>query len=78
MIGKFLQVCMEDGDEVLYPSPGYPIYESQINFLGGVAVPYVFRYPPPSSLLPLRSLSFLPHITWPVLYASIKPAFFVV
>lgn len=43
VIGKFLQVCMEDGDEVLYPSPGYPIYESQINFLGGVAVPYAFK-----------------------------------
>ena len=25
---------------MLYPNPGYPIYESQIEFLGGVAVPY--------------------------------------
>ena len=39
-IGKFLNAVMNPGDEVLYPNPGYPIYESQIEFLGGVAVPY--------------------------------------
>ena len=33
---------MDPGDEVLYPSPGFPIYESQIEFLGGVAKPYGF------------------------------------
>jgi len=27
------------GDEVIYPNPGYPIYESLINFIDGVAVP---------------------------------------
>ncbi len=27
------------GDEVIYPNPGYPIYESAINFVGGKAVP---------------------------------------
>jgi aspartate/methionine/tyrosine aminotransferase len=31
---------MNPGDEVLYPNPGFPIYESQIQFHGGVAVPY--------------------------------------
>jgi aspartate/methionine/tyrosine aminotransferase len=31
---------MNPGDEVLYPNPGYPIYESQIEFSGGKAVPY--------------------------------------
>jgi aspartate/methionine/tyrosine aminotransferase len=40
VIGKFLMVLMNEGDEVLYPNPGYPIYESQINFLGGVGKPY--------------------------------------
>jgi aspartate/methionine/tyrosine aminotransferase len=42
-IGKFIQIFMDVGDEVLYPNPGYPIYESQINFHGGIAVPYGFK-----------------------------------
>ena len=40
MIGKFFLTLMNPGDEVLYPNPGYPIYESQIEFLGGVPKPY--------------------------------------
>ncbi|RME56479.1 MAG: aminotransferase class I/II-fold pyridoxal phosphate-dependent enzyme [Caldilineae bacterium] len=40
VIGKFLLAVMDPGDEVLYPNPGYPIYESQIEFQGGVAIPY--------------------------------------
>ena len=40
VIGKFILTMMNPGDEVLYPNPGYPIYESQIEFHGGVAVPY--------------------------------------
>jgi aspartate/methionine/tyrosine aminotransferase len=40
VIGKFMLALMNPGDEVLYPNPGYPIYESQIEFNGGVAVPY--------------------------------------
>ena len=39
-IGKFFLALMNPGDEALYPSPGYPIYESQIEFLGGVPKPY--------------------------------------
>jgi len=31
------------GDEVLYPNPGFPIYESMINFVGAKAVPYGLR-----------------------------------
>jgi aspartate/methionine/tyrosine aminotransferase len=27
------------GDEVIYPNPGFPIYESMINFVGGTSVP---------------------------------------
>ncbi|MBI5553411.1 MAG: pyridoxal phosphate-dependent aminotransferase [Candidatus Diapherotrites archaeon] len=30
---------VEEGDEVIYPNPGYPIYESLINFAGGTPVP---------------------------------------
>lgn len=39
-INKFFLALMNPGDEVLYPNPGYPIYESQIEFQGGKAVPY--------------------------------------
>jgi aspartate/methionine/tyrosine aminotransferase len=43
VIGKFLQVVMNPGDGVLFPSPGYPIYESQIEYLGGTAQPYRYQ-----------------------------------
>jgi len=31
------------GDEVIYPNPGFPIYESMINYVGGRAVPIKLR-----------------------------------
>src|SRR5256886_129812 len=31
------------GDEVVYPNPGFPIYESVINFVGGTPVPIPLR-----------------------------------
>jgi aspartate aminotransferase len=34
-----LLALIEAGDEVLYPNPGFPIYESMIKYLGGVPVP---------------------------------------
>jgi aspartate/methionine/tyrosine aminotransferase len=34
---------VEEGDEVIYPNPGFPIYESMINFLGAKAVPIRLR-----------------------------------
>ena len=30
----------EPGSEIIYPSPGFPIYESMINYTGAKAVPY--------------------------------------
>jgi len=30
---------LNEGDEAIYPNPGFPIYESMIRFQGGVAVP---------------------------------------
>src|SRR2546423_13661901 len=30
---------LEPGDEVIYPDPGFPIYQSMINFLGAKPVP---------------------------------------
>jgi aspartate/methionine/tyrosine aminotransferase len=33
----------DEGDEVIYPNPGFPIYESMINFVGARAVPLRLR-----------------------------------
>ena len=38
-----LLALAERGDEVLYPNPGFPIYESMINFSGAEAVPMPLR-----------------------------------
>ncbi len=34
---------VDPGDEVIYPNPGFPIYESMINYIGGRAVPIQLR-----------------------------------
>src|SRR3954451_5368814 len=34
---------LEAGDEAIYPNPGFPIYESMINFTGATAVPAPIR-----------------------------------
>jgi aspartate aminotransferase len=34
-----LTALVDEGDEVIYPNPGFPIYESVINFLGAKAMP---------------------------------------
>jgi len=34
---------VDKGDEVIYPNPGFPIYESMIDFVGGHAIPYGLR-----------------------------------
>ena len=34
---------IDDGDEVIYPEPGFPVYESVIDFIGGKAVPLPLR-----------------------------------
>lgn len=38
-----ITALVDEGDEVIYPNPGFPIYESMINFVGGVAVPAPLR-----------------------------------
>jgi aspartate/methionine/tyrosine aminotransferase len=34
---------IDEGDEVIYPEPGFPIYESVIDFIGGKAIPLRLR-----------------------------------
>jgi len=34
---------VDTGDEVIYPNPGFPIYESMIDYVGGRAVPIPLR-----------------------------------
>ena len=34
---------IDEGDEVIYPNPGFPIYESMIHYVGGKAVPIQLR-----------------------------------
>ncbi len=34
-----IMALVNRGDEVIYPNPGFPIYESVVNFVGGVPVP---------------------------------------
>ncbi|MDW8113804.1 MAG: pyridoxal phosphate-dependent aminotransferase [candidate division WOR-3 bacterium] len=38
-----IMALVEDGDEVLYVNPGFPIYESMINFMGGKAIPLALK-----------------------------------
>jgi aspartate/methionine/tyrosine aminotransferase len=42
-IGYSLMSYVNPGDEVIYPSPGFPIYESWVTYLGGTPVPLVLR-----------------------------------
>ena len=38
-IGLSQQVYCNPGDEIIYPSPGFPIYESFVRYVGAVPVP---------------------------------------
>jgi len=42
-IGLCQQTYCDPGDEVVYPSPGFPIYESFIRYVGGCPVPLHLR-----------------------------------
>jgi aspartate/methionine/tyrosine aminotransferase len=47
-----IMATINPGDEVIYPNPGFPIYESVINFVGGVPVPLALREEREFSFLP--------------------------
>jgi aspartate/methionine/tyrosine aminotransferase len=42
-IGYSLMSYVDPGDEVIYPSPGFPIYESWVTYLGATPKPLVLR-----------------------------------
>lgn len=42
-IGYAMQTYVDPGDEVIYPSPGFPIYESWVTYVGATAVPLPLR-----------------------------------
>ena len=56
VITKFIQTLMNPGDGVLYPNPGYPIYESQIHYYGGRAMPYRYHETPAGFGIDLEQL----------------------
>jgi aspartate/methionine/tyrosine aminotransferase len=43
IIFNAMLALIDEGDEVLYPNPGFPIYESMIRYAGGTAVPIPLR-----------------------------------
>jgi aspartate/methionine/tyrosine aminotransferase len=59
VITKFIQTLMNPGDGVLYPNPGYPIYESQIDYFGGRALPYRYHETPTGFGIDLDQLRLL-------------------
>jgi len=38
-----IMALINEGDQVMYPNPGFPIYESVIDFVGAKSVPYPLR-----------------------------------
>jgi len=56
VITKFIQTLMNPGDGVLYPNPGYPIYESQIEYFGGRPLPYRYHETPTGFSIDLEQL----------------------
>lgn len=38
-----IMATVDEGDEVIYPNPGFPIYESLIEFIGAKAVPLALK-----------------------------------
>ena len=56
VITKFVQAVVNPGDGVLYPNPGYPIYESQVDYYGGTPLPYRYVETPTGFAIDLDQL----------------------
>ncbi len=46
VITKFVQTLVNPGEGVLFPNPGYPIYESQVEYYGATPLPYRYTETP--------------------------------
>ncbi len=56
VITKFVQTLVDPGDGVLFPNPGYPIYESQVEYYGGTPLPYRYTETPSGFAIDLDQL----------------------
>ena len=56
VITKFVQTLVDPGDGVLFPNPGYPIYESQVEYYGGTPLPYRYIETPTGFAIDLDQL----------------------
>ncbi len=56
VITKFVQTLIDPGDGVLFPNPGYPIYESQVEYYGGTPLPYRYVETPTGFAIDLDQL----------------------
>ena len=56
VITKFVQSLVDPGDGVLFPNPGYPIYESQVEYYGGTPLPYRYIETPTGFAIDLDQL----------------------
>ncbi len=56
VITKFVQTLVNPGDGVLFPNPGYPIYESQVEYYGGTPLPYRYTETPTGFAIDLDQL----------------------
>jgi len=54
-----IMALVEEGDEVIYPNPGFPIYESMIHYTGAKGVPYDLTANKDFSINPDKILSLI-------------------
>lgn len=73
VITKFIQTVMNPGESVLYPNPGYPIYESQIEYFGGRALAYRYVQTPTGFAIDLEHLrSLITPSTCAIVYNNLQ------
>jgi aspartate/methionine/tyrosine aminotransferase len=73
VITKFIQTVMNPGQSVLYPNPGYPIYESQIEYFDGESLAYRYIETPSGFAIDLDHLrSLIKPSTRAIIYNNLQ------